>query len=136
MGSRLAGHKKGRKARGRNERNRRLGAALQLGQHRELRAGRDPLNGDGSFTRPGGGKWRFRDGTLQLSFDGGPAKYGGTVDGNVTSGAMSTFVGLNGSWYLVKQGTVGLDDDADEAEGDRPTRRATSFRRGHERAST
>ncbi len=61
---------------------------------------------------PGAGKWRLRDGTLQLSFDGGPAKYGGTIDGNVASGAMSTFGGLSGSWYLVKQGTVGIEPEA------------------------
>ena len=74
------------------------------------------LNGDGTFTGPGSGKWRLRDGTLQLSFDSGPAKYGGTVDGNVASGAMTTFSGLNGSWYLVKQGTVGIEADAESAE--------------------
>lgn len=67
------------------------------------------LNADGSFSGPLTGKWRLRDGTLQLSFDSGPAKYGGTVDGNVGSGAMSTFAGLNGCWYLVRQGTVGVE---------------------------
>jgi hypothetical protein len=66
------------------------------------------LNPDGSFTGPLTGQWRLRDGTLQLSFDSGPAKYGGTVDGNVGSGAMSTFAGLNGCWYMARQGTVGL----------------------------
>jgi hypothetical protein len=67
------------------------------------------LNNDGSFGGPLTGQWRLRDGTLMLSFDSGPAKYGGTIDGNVGSGAMSTFAGLNGCWYLVRQGTVGLD---------------------------
>jgi hypothetical protein len=66
------------------------------------------FNNNGTFTGPGTGQWRQRDGTLMLSFDTGPAKYGGTVDGNVASGAMSTFGGLNGCWYLVKQGTSGL----------------------------
>jgi autotransporter translocation and assembly factor TamB len=64
------------------------------------------LNADGTFTGPGTGKWRLRDGTLQLSFDGGPAKYGGTIDG------------LNGSWYLVRQGTVGIEPEAVEATVD------------------
>jgi hypothetical protein len=67
------------------------------------------LNNDGSFSGSLTGRWRLRDGTVMLSFDGGPAKYGGTVDGNVGSGAMSTFAGLNGCWYLVRQGTVGLE---------------------------
>ena len=66
------------------------------------------LNNDGTFTGPGAGEWRLRDGTLMLHFDSGPANYGGTVDGNVGSGAMSTFAGLNGCWYLVRQGTAGL----------------------------
>jgi len=65
------------------------------------------LNADGTFSGPGAGAWRLRDGTLQLAFDTGPAKYGGTVDGGVASGAMSTFAGLNGCWYLTKQGLVG-----------------------------
>ena len=39
---------------------------------------------------------------------GGPAKYAGTVDGNVGCGAMSTFGGTNGCWYLTKQGTTGV----------------------------
>jgi len=66
------------------------------------------FNADGTFVGPGDGKWRQRDGTLMMSFDSGPAKYGGTVDANVGTGAMSTFEGLNGCWYIVKQGTVGV----------------------------
>jgi hypothetical protein len=69
------------------------------------------FNPDGTFSGAGNGQWRLRDGTLQLSFNTGPAKYGGTVDGNVGSGAMSTFAGLNGVWYLVRQGTAGLEED-------------------------
>ena len=41
------------------------------------------LKNDGTFSGAGNGKWRIRDGTLLLSFDGGPAKYGGTIDGSV-----------------------------------------------------
>src|SRR5262249_59556562 len=70
------------------------------------------FNNDGTFSGPGPGKWRQREGTLLLSFDTGPAKYGGTVDGNVGSGAMSTFGGLNGCWDLTKQGTVGISAEA------------------------
>jgi hypothetical protein len=76
------------------------------------------FNADGTFAGPGNGKWRQRDGTLQLSFDGGPAKYGGAIDGNVGTGAMSTFAGLNGYWYLVKQGTVGVKPEAAAAAYD------------------
>jgi len=55
------------------------------------------------------GKWAQQDGTLLLSWNNGPAKYGGTLDGNVGSGAMSTFDGsANGCWYLTTQGTVGI----------------------------
>jgi hypothetical protein len=66
------------------------------------------FNSNGTFGGTLPGKWVQQDGTLLLSFDTGPAKYGGTVDGNVGSGAMSTFAGLNGCWYLTKQGTVGV----------------------------
>jgi class 3 adenylate cyclase len=66
------------------------------------------FNANGTFTGSLPGKWVQQDGTLLLSFDTGPAKYGGTVDGNVGSGAMSTFAGLNGCWYLTKQGTSGI----------------------------
>lgn len=67
------------------------------------------FNNDGTFVNgTATGKWRQQDGTLLLSFDSGPAKYAGTIDGNVGSGAMSTFTGLNGCWYLTRQGTTGL----------------------------
>lgn len=66
------------------------------------------FNGNGTFTGGAVGKWQQQDGTLLLSFDRGPAKYAGTVDGNIGSGAMSTFAGLDGCWYLTKQGVVGL----------------------------
>ncbi|QWF85184.1 hypothetical protein [Amycolatopsis sp. CA-230715] len=66
------------------------------------------LKGDGTFSGPGAGNWRQQDGTILLSFAGGPAKYGGTVDANVASGAMSTFAGLTGSWYMLKQGVTGV----------------------------
>lgn len=62
----------------------------------------------GTFGGAYPGKWRQRDGTVMLAFDKGPAKYGGTVDGSVASGAMSTFAGLNGCWYLTRQGTSGI----------------------------
>jgi Zn-dependent metalloprotease len=66
------------------------------------------FNSNGTFGGATTGKWQQQDGTLLLSFDTGPAKYGGTVDANVGSGAMSTFSGLNGCWYLTKQGTTGV----------------------------
>lgn len=68
------------------------------------------FNNDGTFTGPGEGQWRLRDGTLMLSFSDGPAKYSGTVDGNAASGAMTTFADLDGCWYLLRQGTVGLEE--------------------------
>jgi hypothetical protein len=66
------------------------------------------FNSDGTFSGSLPGKWVQQDGTLLLSFDTGPARYGGTVDGNVGSGASSTFAGLNGCWYLTKEGTMGI----------------------------
>jgi hypothetical protein len=66
------------------------------------------FNSDGTFTGAGNGKWVQQDGTLLLSFDTGPAKYAGTVDGNIGTGAMSTYAGLDGVWYLSRQGTTGI----------------------------
>jgi hypothetical protein len=67
------------------------------------------FNADGTF-KAGTlmGRWQQQDGTLLLSFDTGPAKYAGTINANVGSGGMSTFTGLDGAWYISKQGTVGL----------------------------
>jgi hypothetical protein len=73
------------------------------------------FNNNGTFGGTLPGKWIQQDGTLLLSFDTGPARYGGTVDGHVGSGAMSTFGGLNGCWYLTQQGTVGIAAIAPEA---------------------
>lgn len=70
------------------------------------------FNSDGTFTGSNTGKWRQQSGTIMLSFDSGPAKYGGTVNGNVGSGAMSTFLGFDGCWYLSKQGTTGILPEA------------------------
>lgn len=75
------------------------------------------FNSNGTFSGSYPGKWVQQDGTLLLSFDGGPAKYGGTVDGNVGSGAMSTFAGLNGCWYLTKAGTAGIVAAAEAVPG-------------------
>jgi Zn-dependent metalloprotease len=66
------------------------------------------FNSNGTFSGGATGKWSQQDGTLLLSFDSGPAKYAGTLDGNIGTGAMSTFSGLEGCWYLSKQGTVGV----------------------------
>ncbi|MGW6281324.1 M4 family metallopeptidase [Kribbella sp. NPDC055071] len=69
------------------------------------------FNGDGTFTGSSAGQWRMHDGTLLLSFNTGPAKYAGTVDGHVGNGEMSTFTGLDGSWYVTRQGIVGVLED-------------------------
>ncbi len=66
------------------------------------------FNNGGTFSGALTGKWVQQDGTLLLSFDSGPAKYGGTMNGNIGSGVMSSFTGSNGCWYVVKQGTVGI----------------------------
>ncbi len=79
------------------------------------------FNTNGTFSGGLTGKWVQQDGTLLLSFDSGPARYGGTVDGNVGSGASSTFAGLNGCWYLTKQGTVGVVAEAAQAPSQKPT---------------
>lgn len=78
------------------------------------------FNSNGTFGGSLPGKWILQDGTLLLSFDTGPAKYGGTIAGNVGSGASSTFDGTaNGCWYLIKQGTVGIQElVSEEAAGD------------------
>jgi Zn-dependent metalloprotease len=61
---------------------------------------------DGSITGESTGRWWQQDGTLLLSFDDGPAKYAGTLVGNVATGTQSTFGGMNGCWYLMKQDTT------------------------------
>jgi hypothetical protein len=66
------------------------------------------FNANGTFTGTNTGNWVQQDGTVLLKFTGGPAIYGGILNGNVGSGAMSTFAGLNGCWYLTKAGTVGV----------------------------
>jgi len=73
------------------------------------------LKNDGTFTGPSTGAWRQQDGTILLSFDGGPAKYGGTVDAKVASGAMSTFAGNAGCWYMLKDGTTGATQQNDSS---------------------
>lgn len=66
------------------------------------------FNENGTFSGALAGRWRRLDGTLLLSFDSGPAKYAGTVCGSVGTGAMSTFAGSDGCWYLTKQGMTGV----------------------------
>src|SRR4051794_41532744 len=66
------------------------------------------LKNDGTFSGAGNGKWRIRDGTLLLSFDGGPAKYGGAIDGSGGPRAVSTLAGLKGTWDLTRQGAGGV----------------------------
>jgi hypothetical protein len=83
------------------------------------------FNPNGTFAGTFTGKWVQQDGTLLVSFDNGPAKYGGTIDGNVGSGAMSTFSGSNGCWYLTKEGTAGIATQAAVAGGHKQTHDAT-----------
>jgi hypothetical protein len=65
------------------------------------------FNDDRTFTSGNSkGQWRLLDGTLMLSFNDGPAKYGGNLDGNAATGAMSTFAGLNGCWMLEKHAST------------------------------
>lgn len=74
------------------------------------------FNSDGTFAGNFTGKWRQQSGTIMWIYDTGPAKYGGTVNGNVGSGEMSTFAGLDGCWYLSKQGTTGIMPEGAAAE--------------------
>src|SRR3954463_7156861 len=74
------------------------------------------LNGNGTFSGPGTGQWRQRDGSMMLSFDTRPAKYGGPGDGGGGNGGRSRSAGLNGCWSLVRQGTTGLEADAEAAQ--------------------
>jgi len=69
------------------------------------------FNADGTLGGALPGKWVQQDGTLLMSFDKGPAKYVGTVDGNIGSGAMTTYAGLDGCWYLTKQGVTGVTEE-------------------------
>jgi len=66
------------------------------------------FNPDGTFGGGVAGRWRQKSGTVMLNFDGGPAIYGGTINGNIGAGIMTTFTGLDGVWYLSKQGTTGI----------------------------
>lgn len=75
----------------------------------------------------GTGRWVQQDSTLLLSFDNGPAKYGGIMTGNAGSGAMSTFAGQNGCWYLARKGTGVLtqaeamsESETHDAAGNKP----------------
>jgi hypothetical protein len=70
------------------------------------------FNPDRTFSGSYTGKWRQQNGTVMLGFDGGPAKYGGTVNGAIGSGVMSTFGGLDGTWYLSRAGTTGIVPDS------------------------
>ncbi len=76
------------------------------------------FSSNGTFSGGANGKWAQQDGTILLSFDSGPAKYVGTLDGNIGTGAMSTFSGNNGCWYLSKQGTVGALPELGAVEGE------------------
>jgi hypothetical protein len=78
------------------------------------------FNTDGTFSGATNGKWVQQDGTIMLSFDAGPAKYAGNLDGNVGTGAMTTFAGLNGCFYLTKEGTVGLVPELATVEATEP----------------
>ena len=69
------------------------------------------FHGNGSFSGELSGKWQQQDGTLLLRFDTGPARYAGTLAGSVATGAMSTFAGADGCWYLTRQGTTGIVGD-------------------------
>jgi hypothetical protein len=61
---------------------------------------------DGTFPNQSPGLWIQEGSTILWIYNNGPAKFGGTIHGNVGSGAMSTFTGANGCWYLVKEGTA------------------------------
>jgi hypothetical protein len=84
------------------------------------------FNANGTFASGSSqGKWSQQDGTLLLSWNNGPAIYGGLVNGNFGAGAMSTFDGsANGCWYLSKQGTVGLSKATVEAADHKQTHNA------------
>jgi hypothetical protein len=73
------------------------------------------LGADGTLSGPAAGKWHEHDGRILLSFDTGPAKYGGAVSDKVSSGAMTTFGNLAGTWYMTKQGVVGAASELSNA---------------------
>lgn len=79
------------------------------------------FNNNGTFSGTSTGKWVQQEGTFLWMYDSGPAIYGGTLDGNVGVGAMSTFGGANGCWYFVKKGTVGIAAESANPAGHNQT---------------
>jgi hypothetical protein len=69
------------------------------------------FNANGTFTDAfgGAGTWAQVNGSVFWEYNApGRTVYSGTIDGNVGSGASSTFAGANGCWYLVAAGTTGI----------------------------
>jgi serine protease AprX len=63
------------------------------------------LNDDSTFADSQGhtGKWVRVEGMIILQFDTVKTTYAGNVAGSAMVGLMSTFGGLNGCWYAIKQ---------------------------------
>ena len=68
------------------------------------------FNNDGTFNASGlAGKWTQRDGMILFQFDQWDSirtTYGGNLAGNAMVGTMSTFAGLNGCWYAIREGST------------------------------
>jgi hypothetical protein len=64
---------------------------------------------DGKFNIPTQkltGKWVQNDGMILFQFDNNKVTYGGNFAGNAIVGMMSTFEGLNGCWYAIREGST------------------------------
>jgi hypothetical protein len=67
------------------------------------------FNNNGTFSVPSqnlAGKWVQNDGMILFQFDISKTTYGGNFVGNAMVGIMSTFTGLNGCWYAIRQGST------------------------------
>jgi hypothetical protein len=62
------------------------------------------FNNNGTFAVQGlSGKWSSHDGQILFQFDSNHATYGGSVVDSAMVGISSTFAGLDGCWYAIKQ---------------------------------
>ena len=64
-------------------------------------------------------KWIQNDGMILFQYDtANKTTYGGNFTGNVMVGRMSTFAGLNGCWYAIKDGGTIMRDKEHKLEFD------------------
>ncbi|WNG39071.1 hypothetical protein F0U60_39790 [Archangium minus] len=64
------------------------------------------VNANGTFTMGGGlgGLWVQSAGMFMFTFDNSETTYAGNLASKSITGIMSTFAGLNGSFYMLQEG--------------------------------